>query len=472
MNIMGKVVGAYLMSHPPAIIPEIGKGQEKQIEETTKSMEKIAKDIAQKEPETILIISPHGALFRDAVSIMGIPILKGNLSQFRSSQIHFEKENNLALAKEIDAKGWEKGISTVLLDADKIRLYHLSSELDHGAIVPIYFVEKAYKSYQLIHINYGLLSRLQLYRFGHLMASCIEESDQKVAVIASGDLSHKLTKDAPAGYHPDGKVFDEKLLAFLEKGKVQDILSIDEKLSNEAGECGLRSIDIMLGIFEGYDINVDILSYEGPFGVGYGTAVINPVRKNNDRLFIKKIMNAYKEKMENIRKKEDQYVKIARQSLENYVLYKERIRLPEEANNDLFAQKGGAFVSIKKDGELRGCIGTTEATESSIGEEIIKNAIHAGTQDPRFYPVEKNELSDLIYSVDILGEMEAIDSKDRLDPQNYGVVVEHGHKRGLLLPNLEGVNTVQQQIGIALEKSGIKKGEKYKMYRFKVERHK
>lgn len=469
---MGKVVGTYLMPHPPAIIPDVGKGQEKQIEETTKSMTRIAEDIAQKKPDTIIIISPHGALFRDAVSIMGAPILKGNLSQFGSSQINFKKENNLTLAKKIDVKGWEEGITTVLLDAEKIKLYHLSSQLDHGTIVPIYFVEKAYKSYQLIHINYGLLPRLQLYRFGHMITSCIEESNQKVAVIASGDLSHKLTQDAPAGYHPNGRVFDEQLLGLLQEGDVQGILSIDEKLANDAGECGLRAIDIMLGVLEGYDINVELLSYEGPFGVGYGTAIINPGEKNIDRIFMNKIMNAHKEKMKKIRNKEDQYVKTARQALESYVLSNERISFPEEANNELSTQRGGIFVSIKKEGELRGCIGTTEATESSIGEEIIKNAIHAGTQDPRFYPVEKNELDDLVYSVDVLGEMELIDSKSQLDPKKYGVVVAYGKKRGLLLPNIEGVDTVQQQIDIALQKAGIKNGEKYKMYRFKVERHK
>lgn len=134
-------------------------------------------------------------------------------------------------------------------------------------------------------------------------------------------------------------------------------------------------------------------------------------------------------------------------------------------------KRAGIFVSIKKDGELRGCIGTIEATKNNIAEEIISNAIKAGTQDPRFFPVEEDELDKLVYSVDVIKEPEEINSINELDVYRYGVIVKKDYKSGLLLPNLEGVDTPEQQVKIALQKAGISPTEAYTMYRFEVERH-
>jgi AmmeMemoRadiSam system protein A len=135
-------------------------------------------------------------------------------------------------------------------------------------------------------------------------------------------------------------------------------------------------------------------------------------------------------------------------------------------------KKAGVFVSLKKHGELRGCIGTIAPVTDSIAEEIIRNAVSACAEDPRFDPVSKDELDELVYSVDLLSPAEPIPSADMLDPVKYGVIVTSGHKRGLLLPNLEGVDTIEQQIEIAMRKAGIHKNESYTLERFEVVRHK
>lgn len=139
---------------------------------------------------------------------------------------------------------------------------------------------------------------------------------------------------------------------------------------------------------------------------------------------------------------------------------------------DVFVGRAGVFVSLKKHGQLRGCIGTFAPTKPTIGSEIIHNAIHAGTADPRFAPVKLGELSALEISVDILGIPEPIDSIDKLDPQQYGVIVRQGSRSGLLLPMLEGVDTVEDQLSIAMEKAGIGPREKIELYRFTVTRYK
>ena len=140
-------------------------------------------------------------------------------------------------------------------------------------------------------------------------------------------------------------------------------------------------------------------------------------------------------------------------------------------SQELLTNRAGVFVTLKKDGMLRGCIGTIEPTQGNIALEIIENAISAGMKDPRFEPVEEEELPYLIYSVDVLMEPEPISSMEELDVEKYGVIVSKGFRRGLLLPNIEGVDTPQEQVKIALQKANISEYEDYKLERFEVIRH-
>jgi len=164
-------------------------------------------------------------------------------------------------------------------------------------------------------------------------------------------------------------------------------------------------------------------------------------------------------------------VALARASLHYFLQNGTVLPLPEIIAEDIKG-RAGVFVSLKKHQQLRGCIGTLAPTKSSIASEIIHNAISAGTQDPRFEPVGLEELSELDISVDILDAPLAIDNLDQLDPQKYGIIVSKDHRSGLLLPMLEGVDTVEQQLSIAMEKAGIKPDEEIELYRFTVTRYK
>ena len=143
-----------------------------------------------------------------------------------------------------------------------------------------------------------------------------------------------------------------------------------------------------------------------------------------------------------------------------------------EALTPEMKEKAGVFVSIHKQGDLRGCIGTFEPTRKNVTEEIITNAVSSATRDPRFPPIAPKELKDLDYSVDVLTIPEPVESKDQLDPKKYGVIVECGYRRGLLLPDLEGVDSVDHQIDICCRKAGIAADEPVKLYRFEVKRYK
>lgn len=173
-------------------------------------------------------------------------------------------------------------------------------------------------------------------------------------------------------------------------------------------------------------------------------------------------------------KQENIYVKLACDTIEKYLQQEEMTISGKSLPEELRCQ-AGTFVSIKKNGQLRGCIGTIQPTQDSLAEEIRGNAISAAFRDPRFPPVKEEELSELEISVDVLAEPEAIDSINDLDPHQYGVIVEKGRHRGLLLPNLEGIDTVEEQVEIALRKAGLRPVnglEGVQLYRFKVTRHK
>lgn len=178
-----------------------------------------------------------------------------------------------------------------------------------------------------------------------------------------------------------------------------------------------------------------------------------------------------RERIQGLRAKEDAYVRLARETIETYVRTGVKGEIPENLPEEMYTQRAGVFVSIKKEGQLRGCIGTIQAVQPSIAEEIAENAVSASVKDPRFSPIEPEELEKLVISVDVLGDTEKIDSEDMLDVRRYGVVVTEGYRRGLLLPNLEGIDTVKEQVRIARQKAGIGEQEEVQLERFEVIRH-
>jgi AmmeMemoRadiSam system protein A len=170
-------------------------------------------------------------------------------------------------------------------------------------------------------------------------------------------------------------------------------------------------------------------------------------------------------------KRESIPVQLARKSIIYYLENNKFMALPEDVPVDLTKNRAGVFVSLKKDGRLRGCIGTFLPTQENIAMEIIENAVSAATRDPRFPSVSLKEVDLLTVSVDILSQPEKVDDISQLDPIKYGVIVSSGYKKGLLLPNLEGVDTVKYQLDIARQKAGISPAENYTVQRFEVKRY-
>ncbi|MCR4903558.1 MAG: AmmeMemoRadiSam system protein A [Butyrivibrio sp.] len=440
---------AFMVPHPPLAIHEVGKGDEEAIAKTLESFDTIARIIAEIEPDTIVVTSPHAVMYSDYFHISPGEKAYGDMGRFGAPEIAFEADYDTEFVDKLCHEADKLGIPAGTLgERDKA--------LDHGVLVPAYFINRYYCNYDLVRIGLSGLSLKTHYNFGRLLRKVADETDKKIVLIASGDLSHCQKEDGPYGFSPEGPEYDEKLMDIMGRGAFTELLDFDESFLEKAQECGHRSFCIMAGTFHNTKVDVQMLSHEATFGVGYGLGIFIPRQDVNI------------EAMEDDHK--DPYVKLARQTIENFVRGQE---LPDlfEVPGEMLNTKAGAFVSVHELGMLRGCIGTISATCESVAEEIRQNAVSAVSRDPRFSPVVERELDKLEISVDVLGEAEPIESKDMLDIKKYGVIVESGVKRGLLLPDLEGVDSIEQQIDIARQKAGIRFDEDYKLYRFEVIRH-
>ncbi len=456
-----------LVPHPPIMVDGIGGHEDfQQIEKTRWAMQSIAKKIEESQPETVVIFTPHGTVYRDAVIVYGDRNFSGDLSRFGLTRT-WHWENDLPLAEAIEELGRNVGLPVYMIpltEASRGR----EKGLDHGVLAPLsFFRTDWFENVKLVVIPLSYLSLEELYQFGAVVAKAAEQLNRRVAVIASGDLSHCLKPGAPAGYRPEGAEFDRRLVELISANEVVPFFELNPHWLEKAAECGFRSVIMLLGTMDGLDFQGEVYSYEGPFGVGYAVASFT-IRGKRESLQ-QTIFDARKARVAKRRSEESALVRYARKVVEAYVSGE---KLPEpEGLEEFRGQKAGVFVSLKENGQLRGCIGTTEPTQDDIIEEVTHNAIAAATRDPRFDPVEEFELDNLVYSVDVLKPAEPVIDMRELDPKRYGVIVSRGSRKGLLLPDLEGVDTAEEQVAIARRKAGISPDEPVELQRFEVVRY-
>lgn len=450
---MRTVVHAGIYAHPPILISEVGGVETAKVAATVEAMTNMARRAKESGADTIVLITPHGAVFHDAVALLSENILEGSLARFGAPGVRLSYHNDQQLLAAIEVEAGKVGIRTVKLNERNAAAYGFQAVLDHGALVPLYFFAKNDVHLPLVHLTFGQLAPQQLFVFGQAVQRALLRLKRRAAVVASGDLSHRLTEDAPAGFSAAGEEFDQRLIRLLECFDPQAILNMNNRMLEEAGECGYRSIVICLGILDGQIVQPEIISYEAPFGVGYLVADVTPgvTKKTKDTAA------------------ESEIVSLARRTLETFVLHKKIIEPP--AGSPLLTKYAAVFVSLKKNGQLRGCIGTIAPVQANLAAEIVENTISAGFYDSRFRPVTAEELPFIEYSVDVLSPPEAVSGLNELDPNKYGVIVQSGGRKGLLLPDLDGVDTVEKQLSIALQKAGIAPQENYRISRFLVTRY-
>ena len=427
--------------HPPIMVPEVGREAIAEVRSSIDAMAELTKRLLNANAETVVLISPHAPLELDSFVAYDGPELYGDFANFRAPQTR--------LTASVD-----EDLLTLITKHAATRKYGISRlsdcKLDHGTAVPLYFLLQNGWRGKVVALGYSFLSTEDHLQFGECISRAVDELGRPVAFVASGDLSHRLKPDAPAGYNSVAYLFDQQVCEALHLNHPQSIARMDHDLRRLAGECGYRSILVALGATHEISPQCDVISYEAPFGVGYLVAQITGPSGFSVTL--------------------DDLALLARKAVETFT--REKLQIEPEAHlSPLLQTPSPCFVSLKTlDGELRGCIGTIEPTKRSLAEEIIANAISASTRDPRFTEVTEDELTNLRYSVDVLMASEPAEMAD-LDPRVFGVIVEDDDgRRGLLLPDIPGVDDARQQVEIAMRKAGIGPGTPIQLSRFRVQR--
>ncbi|MCL2492927.1 MAG: AmmeMemoRadiSam system protein A [Clostridiales bacterium] len=464
------VIAGWLVPHPPLIFPEVGCGKEKEIAATVASYKEMGAEIAAAAPDTVVILSPHAQIYADYFHISPGEGAAGDMRAYGVSGVDiraaYDAEFSAALSLACEAEDFPAGT-----------LGERNKALDHATAIPVRFINEACAdgtaAPKFIRAGVSGLSLSEHYRFGELIAETSEKLGRKTVVIASGDLSHRLKDEGPYGFAPEGPEFDRVIGETAEDADFSRLFELDGTFCEKAGECGHRPLVVMAGALDRKAVDSKLYSYEGPFGVGYGVASFVVKGEDAARAFLDRYLETERKHAAAHIRDESPQVALARRTVENYVKTGRLYENPEPLPEELTAKKAGVFVSIKKQGQLRGCIGTISPVAECIGEEIRANAVSAAIRDPRFSAIEEDELPYLEYSVDVLAPAEPVENADTLDPSRYGVIVSLGGRRGLLLPDLEGIDDAETQIGIAMRKAGIaeKDRPRVKLERFEVIRY-
>ena len=423
------------------MVPEVGRESVAAVRQSIAAMAKLTERLIASGAESVIMISPHAPLEIDSFVAYPGPDIYGDFSNFRAPETSVSATLDRELLTAVTASAATEGFRVSTLP---------DVPLDHGTAVPLYFLLRNGWHGNLVALGYSYLSNDDHVRFGRCIRKAVEGLGRRVGFIASGDLSHRLAPGAPAGFNSIAHAFDERVVAALRANDPQAIVGIDHDLRKLAGECGFRSMLVAIGASAGLPSSCEVMNYEAPFGVGYLVAQL--IGKPGEA-------------------SEDDLPGLARLAVETFVRTGEILQ-PPPAIGEVLSVPAPCFVSLKTlEGDLRGCIGTIEPDKETLAHEIIANAISAAMNDPRFEPVTESELTNLLYSVDVLRPPEST-LMEKLDPAVYGVIVEDeaGARRGLLLPDIPGIVKAGQQIEIAARKAGIPSGTPLRLWRFRVER--
>ncbi|GMO14770.1 MAG: AmmeMemoRadiSam system protein A [Mycoplasmoidaceae bacterium] len=428
---MGRIVSCFYMPHPPLIVDGIGTARDATL--TKKSYQYFKNKISMIDYDTTIIISPHAKNYKDVFYFENSNKAYGDFSDFVPFLKDYEYTYDTELSNTIYAEALKNQINCDIAKKPFIKL-------DHGSLVPLSFTD----SKKIVIIPTSGLSKKDHFLLGSVINDIIKKTNRRVLLICSGDLSHNSTT-----------WFDLLIKESFEKLNFNKLLSLDESSLDNVHQCGYYPMVILLGIIDHYKITTNSLSYESPFKVGYYCCEIILNNENVHNNFISSLVEKPKSK----------YVILAKQAVENYIMNKNPINYLRSSIQN------GVFVTIKKLGKLRGCIGTILPTKYSIEEEIYTNAITACSQDNRFTRINENELEYLEYDVDVLNPPTPVFDTSELNPKKYGVIVRSGYKQGVLLPDLDGVNTPRKQIDIAKQKANIRDGEEITISKFTITRY-
>ena len=453
LDVENGIIFAVLMPHAPILVPEVGRRETGTAIASVRAMRIVAERLECRRPAIVVVISPHSPRKPHAFGIWAGNRLLGSFSQFGAPQASVTLPNALRLVKSLEGQAGRLGLP----------MWEISAiSLDHGALVPLwYLVQAGWRGpTAVVSLNYP--GEGQLSDFGAALRAATAELRQPVAIVASGDMSHRLTINAPAGYEPCAKEFDQTLIRFLRAGAYHELEHIDAALQERAAEDAVDSTTVALAAVNWRSTGHEVLSYEGPFGVGYGVAVLfDSVQPAPLRSREAQEQQCYPIWLATL-------PRVARNAVKSTLF--ETLDLGPPAETKCLSMRRGLFVTIRNlEGEVRGCVGTLSPKWQNVIEETRRLAHAAAFLDTRFPAVTPEEYPNLCFEISIVGPLEPVSSEADLDPSAYGVVATtRDGREGCLLPDVEGVRSIAQQVAFVRLKGGIQPGEHVRLHRFRT----
>jgi MEMO1 family protein len=264
--VLNSIVFAGITPHPPLLVPEVGGNRIQRVAESQHALREFSRRLVDARPETVVVISPHSPLDPCVFTARWTAALAGDFREFSAPGVRLTFPNDLEMLDAIKQTASSEGVALHKLDRDY--------PLDHGALVPLYYLYEAGWRGPIVTIGFTLQSNEEHLAFGRAITNAASIIDRRVALVASGDLSHRLVVGGPYQYEPTAHLFDEQIVSAIARGDASGVIDIDPDLRNRAGECGYRSIVVALGTVGRNLRDHQVLSYEGPFGVGYMVAVL------------------------------------------------------------------------------------------------------------------------------------------------------------------------------------------------------
>ncbi|MFI5306645.1 MAG: AmmeMemoRadiSam system protein A [Polyangiales bacterium] len=442
---------AVLMCHAPIVIPQIAGSRARACARTTAAMAEAARRLVAHAPDAIVIISPHTPRDPLRFGIAHDETLSGDFGQFGCPELSVRLQGAPQIAATLREVAAARGLATT---------HARGQRLDHGALVPLFFVREAGWNGPTLLLALPFPDTRSETAMGRAIAETAAKLGKRVCVLASGDMSHRLTEDAPAGYHPAAREFDATFCDLVQSGSLTKASDIDPALREIAAEDVVDSFTVAASAVDFDPSGHTVLSYEGPFGVGYLEAVLyeQPAGKN----LRGEPEHGHGETPPRA------LLGIARAAIAAHLegrAYAPAPLLPP------WTRSRGVFVTLRsRDGELRGCIGHIEPGHATLAHEVASCAVSSATRDTRFGPVDRNELDELEIELSLLSEPEPVPSLAQLDPSRFGVVVSSGSHRGVLLPGIAGIDSAREQVRIAATKAGLPAGAPVQLERFEVQK--
>jgi len=458
------ILRAYALPHPKLAVPAGTRGEDKTIPKTLAAFDAVAEEIAYLRPDNIIFLTPHNIVYDDYFHISPGNSAKGTCDRFGSKNVKLIANYDPNFAAVISHVSGKYGISAKTLGEKR-------APLDHGVMVPLWHINRRYSQFKTIRISASKLDDKSHYKLGQVLGEAAANIGRRTVVIACGNLSRRPMERGKSTYVAEALEYDNEILNIFAAGAFNRLFSVPENIREGADECGHDVFTMLAGCLDRKQVRAEVLSYENPVGEGYVVASFTPGPQDERRNFLDKSHHTQKRIVMQSRSSEDAYCVLARRALEYAVLHNQGLPVPVGLPREMTTTRAGAFVSLYIDGRLRGAAGALGPTTDHIAAEIIKYSAAAGQADKRFPPITEDELSGLVYKVDIIGNPEPVTMPEELDVRRYGLIVTSGDSWGVMLPNQPNITTPEEQIAAVKQRAGIDSDAEVKLERFAVTRH-